>query len=41
MRIDTQIKNIQKYICVNFCNIGTNIVDYRIKKQTEKKVQNS
>ena len=36
MRISTHIKNIEKYICVIFWNIGINIVDYRVKKLTEK-----
>ena len=36
IRIGAHIKNIQKYICVIFWNIGLNIVDYRVKKQTEK-----
>ena len=36
MRIGTHIKDIQKYICVIFWNIGINIVDYRVKKLTKK-----
>ena len=36
MRIGTHIKNIQKYICVIFWNIGINTMDYRVQKLTEK-----
>ena len=36
MQIGTHIRDIQKYICVILWNIAPNIVDYRVKKQTEK-----
>ena len=36
MRIGILINDIQKYICVIFCNIGLNIVDYRVKNKLKK-----